>query len=95
MQSDKTRFGELGKAMTRARKAADNDSFCQAAREIVVLIKGQGSQLDYCIGDLGSATDVPEGTAAQMIGLKDVYRQMLEAAKNPKNDRFHCGLSDQ
>lgn len=95
MQGDKARFAGLGKSMTQARKASDTESFCKSAREIVGIIKEQGGRLDYCIGDLAGAKDVPENASNQMMQLKSIYRQMFEAAKDPKNDRFKCGLADQ
>lgn len=95
MQADKARFSQLGVVMTKARKASDTPGFCVAAREIVVIIKGQSGRLDECIGELASDKTVPAGTADQVIGLRSVYKQMLDMAKDPKNDRFKCGLADQ
>ena len=94
MRSDKGRFAGLGKAMTQARKASNINAFCMSAREIVVIIKAQSAQLDDCVGDLARG-NVPEAAANQILALKSVYRQMLDAAKNGKNDRFKCGLADQ
>ncbi len=94
MQADKARFSELGKLMTQYRKASDTKNFCEAAKQTVDIIKGQSGSLDACIGELGAAPTVPQGTADQMIQLGTVYKQMLEAAKDPKNDRMKCGLAD-
>ena len=93
IQGEKAHFGALGKTMTRARKASDTAAFCAAAREIVTLIKAQNSRLDICIGELGSATDVPQGMSGQLLAVKAVYKNMIEATKSNKYDRFHCGLA--
>ena len=94
MQGDKARFGQLGKQMAGSRKASDNENFCKAAREIVTIIKEQNDRLDGCVGELASAA-VPQNTTNQMLALKSVYKQMLDAAKDPRNDNLHCGLADQ
>jgi hypothetical protein len=94
MQGEKAKFGELSRAMTQNRKASRMDAFCQSARDVLTLIKEQSSRLDYCIGDLASAT-VPQAAASQMLQLKAVYRQMLDAAKDAKNDHMHCGLANE
>ena len=94
MQGDKARFAELGKTMQKSQKAKDNENFCKAAREVVMIIKGQSDKLDYCVGDLASDKTAAQDPANQMIQLRGVYKQMLEAAKDAKNDRLHCGLAD-
>ncbi len=95
IQSGKAQFADLGKAMVRARKASDPNGFCVAARQIVTLIKAQSAKLDYCVGELASATNTPQAAANQMLTIKDSYRQMIDAAKNSQNDHMHCGLADQ
>ena len=94
MQGDKSRFGQLGKLMAGYRKASDNENFCKAAREIVTTIKQENERLEGCVGELGSAA-VPQATTDQLLALKAVYKNMLDAAKDAKNDRLHCGLADQ
>lgn len=95
IQGEKAQFGALGKTMTQARKASNTAAFCVAAREIVTLIKAQSDRIDSCVGELGSATDVPQGMSVQLVALKQVYQNMIAATKSNKYDHFHCGLADQ
>lgn len=94
MKNDKPQFASLNKQMERARKASDNAGFCAAARQTLTLIKAQSDKLDYCIGELASAKTTPQSAANQMLTIKASYRQMIDAAKDGKNDLMHCGLAD-
>jgi hypothetical protein len=94
MKNEKLQFAALSKEMQRARKASDNAGFCTAARRTLTLIKSQNDKLDYCIGDLANAKGTPQSAANQMLTIKGSYRQMIDAAKNVKNDNMHCGLAD-
>ena len=94
LKGDKGRFTQLGGAMVRARKGKDTGAFCMSARQIVVLIKEESDRIDACVGELAGAS-TPQGLADQFLRLKATYRQMLDAAKEAKNDRFQCGLADQ
>ena len=94
MNADKPQFAALNRDMARARKGSDNSGFCAAARQTLTLIKAQSDKLDYCIGDLANASTTPQAAANQMMTVKASYRQMIDAAKDAKNDLMHCGLSD-
>lgn len=94
MKSDKAQFAALNREMERARKASDNAGFCTAARQTLAIVKAENDKLDYCVGDLANAKSTPEAAANQMLTVKASYRQMIDAAKDAKNDLMHCGLAD-
>ena len=94
IQQDKARFAQLGGLMTKYRRAKDTENFCKAERDTVLVIKEQNSKLEDCLGEMSSA-NVPTSTMTQMTQVRAAYRDMLAGAKDPKNDRFHCGLADQ
>lgn len=95
MRSEKTRFTQLGSVMQKSRRAADVPAFCEAARETVSIIRSQSTRVDDCVGSLASTPGVAADAVDQLTRLKAVYTNMLEAAKNTKYDRFHCGLASQ
>jgi hypothetical protein len=95
MQSEKARFGQLGLLMAKFQKAKDIDNFCIPARETVTMIKNQSGKIENCLGDVANYKNIPSNTIDQLTKIKAAYKTMMEAAKDPQNDKFHCGLADQ
>jgi hypothetical protein len=94
IQSDKARYKELSVEMARARKAKDMANFCSAAKQTVALIASESEQVDPCLGELAVDKSVTPATVGQFTEVKNYYRKMLAAAKEPANDHLHCGLAD-
>jgi hypothetical protein len=94
MQNDKPRYKELGGVMARARKAKDMANFCAAAKQTVALIASESEQVDPCLGELAVDKTAAPATVGQFTDVKNAYRKMLAAAKEPANDHMHCGLAD-
>lgn len=94
-KADKPQFAQLSGAMTKARKANDNATFCSAAKTILTLIVSENDRMDQCLGDLAVDKTASPDTVSQFAQVKDYYRKMIAAAKEPANDHLHCGLADQ
>ena len=94
MKNDKARFAALGTQMQKSRKANDTENFCKAARSTVMIIKEQSDRIDNCVGDVSADKMMSPEAVDQVVQLRTMYKQMLDAAKDPKNDQVHCGLAD-
>lgn len=94
IQGDKPRYKELSGVMARAQKAKDMGNFCAAAKQTVALIAAESDQVDPCLGELAVDKTATPATVGQFTEVKDYYRKMLAAAKEPKNDHMHCGLAN-
>ena len=94
MKTDKARFAALGSQMQKYRKASDTENFCRAAKATIMIIKEQSDKIDACVGDVSSDKMMPAAAIDQMTRLRTMYKQMLDAAKDPQNDTVHCGLAD-
>jgi hypothetical protein len=94
LQNDKPRYKELGGVMAKAQKAKDMANFCAAAKQTVALIASESEQVDPCLGELAVDKSATPATVGQFTEVKNTYRKMLAAAKEPKNDHMKCGLAD-
>jgi hypothetical protein len=94
LKGDKPRFAQFSGVMTRARKSKNNADFCAAAKGTVALIVNESGQVDQCLGDLAVDKSASRDTVGEFTEVKAYFHKMLAAAKEPKNDRMHCGLAD-
>ncbi|MDX7952194.1 hypothetical protein P7D22_13515 [Lichenihabitans sp. Uapishka_5] len=94
-KADKPNYAQLSGTMQKARKANDNASFCSAAKALLAVVVGENGSIDQCLGDLAVDKTATPDTVSQFAQVKDYYRKMVAAAKDPANDHLHCGLADQ
>ncbi|MCW6510363.1 hypothetical protein [Lichenifustis flavocetrariae] len=94
IKSDNAKIAEFGRVMAKAKKAQDNANFCSAAKQTLALVADDGAQIERCLGELAVDKTVSQDTVGQFTEIKNYYRKMLDAAKEPANDHMHCGLAD-